>query len=154
MEKLVQIRRNLSILTIKKHWKLFRLTYRKFIYRCKKYKKRILRTNFGRFLSADDNLNSSFSSYVSTPRNEPEIPQEPVIDTKAVQIAALKLLKEKQLRLESSKISYNIKKFKEKMLSPMNLAIINEVPKPPLSCRKNQAPRVYSDQILTVMRQT
>lgn len=123
LEKCKAIRIRLALITISQYWKTNKLNYRKFMYKCRKFKRLISRQK-GRFLSAGT-IFSEFSSYMSTPRNE-ELTQNQIKEIEYANLAALKLLQEREQKLNTTRISYNIKKFKEKKIPRLNLSSISE----------------------------
>ena len=124
-EKLLIIRKRVSLLSIKIFWKSNKFSYRKFMFKCKKFKRIQQRSKIARFLSAEIGKESNFTSYITTPKNE-LLNSEFVNDQETIRMAALKLFKEQQERLKASMISYNVKKFKNKNISPLNLQTVDE----------------------------
>ena len=127
-DKVLKIRKNLALIAIKRFWSINKFSLRKFMYRCKKYQHLLKRQKLTKYLSVDYSLQSEMASYISTPKNEAS--NNLVIENQeAAKQAALKLLKEKQSKLNSSLISYNIRKFRNKEVIPLSLSIIEERPK-------------------------
>jgi hypothetical protein len=125
LEKLEKIRENLALITIKNYWKANKMTYRKYMYKCRKVKYLIRKKNATNFLSAEMSLKSELSSYISTPNSElingEFVDQD--LDPKIVQET---LLKERKEKLKSAMVSYNIKKPRRKIINPLNLLSIEE----------------------------
>jgi hypothetical protein len=125
LEKVKEIRARLALLTIKYYWKANRITYRRFMYKVMKYKKMVYRIN-SRLLSVD-HVGSEIPSFVSTPKNEESLSTHmKEMDFEAVRLAELRLIKEREDRINYGLISYNIKKFKQKRIPPLSLITIDE----------------------------
>ena len=133
-DKLLKIRQNLAQLSVKLFWQRNHMTFRKFIYKCKKFKRSLLRKTHNQFLSTDFPISSGLSSYISTPANEEVAIStiDNIADQEAARLALLKLLREKQEKLNSSLISYNVIKPKGVIVSPLKLLSIDEksIPRP------------------------
>lgn len=125
LEVLKKIRQNLAILSIKKYWNSNRITFRKFLFRCKKYKRQLQKVLNSRYLSVDFQL-SEQGSYLSTPQNEPIEVSKYVVNEEVLRMAALRLQQEKQAKLNASLISYNVKKYKEVNVLPLTLNTVEE----------------------------
>jgi hypothetical protein len=125
IEKLVIIRKKLAFITIKLFWKQNRISFRRFMFKIRKYKKIILRQK-SNYLSADLTMHSDISSYLSTPRAELIIATENSKNEEIAKLAAMKLMKERDNRITKSFLSYRIRKVKVKHIPPLNLSVAEE----------------------------
>ena len=120
LKKLKVIRSRLAMISLKIFWKSNRITYRKFLYKVAKYRRALDRAQ-GRFLSVDL-AGSEIGSYVSTPKNEEVVLQgvkEP--DFEAVRLAQLRLVKEREDRINNGLIAYNVKRLKQRKFPPLSV---------------------------------
>lgn len=125
LKKLKIIRSRLAMISLQLFWKSNRITYRKFLYKVAKYKRALNRAQ-GRFLSVDL-AGSEIPSYVSTPKNE-EILQ-PIVkepDFEAVRLAQLRLIKEREERINNGLIAYNVKRFKQRKFPPLAMISVDD----------------------------
>lgn len=123
-DKVQKIRERLAIVSIKRFWKMNRITFRKYMFKCRRFKKILIRQKYTNLLSTDFCVASQLSSYLSTPRGE-EVMGGLMSDQETARLAALKLLKQREAQINASMISYNVVKYKEKPISPL----LQELPK-------------------------
>ncbi|OMJ89008.1 hypothetical protein SteCoe_8924 [Stentor coeruleus] len=124
-DKVQKIRERLAIVSIKRFWKMNRITFRKYMFKCRKFKKILIKQKYLNLLSADFCVASQLSSYLSTPRGE-EVMGGLMSDQETARLAALKLLKQREAQINASMISYNVIKFKEKSISPLLQELPND----------------------------